>query len=100
MYRNQSRLALGPRAVQLSRSGEVTVDNNYLSAEQAAKALNVSLQTLYAYVSRKGVRSVSIPGTRKRRYWKSDIDRLRDKKQPAAATPGPLKHESEITFLT
>jgi citrate synthase len=79
---------------------EMRVDSNYLSAEQAAKALNVSLQTLYAYVSRKGVRSLPIPGTRKRRYWKSDIDRLRDKKLPAPITPGPLKHESEITLLT
>src|SRR5882762_9261292 len=79
---------------------EMRVDSNYLSAEQAAKALNVNLQTLYAYVSRKGVRSLPIPGTRKRRYWKSDIDRLRDKKLPAPITPGPLKHESEITFLT
>jgi citrate synthase len=76
------------------------VDTNYLSAEQAAKALNVSLQTLYAYVSRKGVRSLPIPGTRKRRYWKSDIDRLLDKKLPAPITPGPLKHESAITLLT
>ncbi len=78
----------------------MNVDSNYLSAEQAAKALNVSLQTLYAYVSRKGVRSLPIPGTRKRRYWKSDIDRLLDKKLPAPITPGPLKHESEITLLT
>src|SRR6266481_4072660 len=100
MYRDQSRLALGPKAVQLARSREMTVDNNYLSAEQAAKALNVSLQTLYAYVSRKGVRSLPIPGTRKRRYWKSDIDRLLNKKLPAPITPGPLKHESEITLLT
>jgi citrate synthase len=79
---------------------EMMVDSNYLSAEQAAKALNVSMQTLYAYVSRKGVRSLPIPGTRKRRYWKSDIDRLLDKKLPAPITPGPLKHESEITLLT
>jgi citrate synthase len=78
----------------------MTMDSNYLSAEQAAKALNVSLQTLYAYVSRKGVRSLPIPGTRKRRYWKSDIDRLREKKQPVAITPGPLKHESAITLIT
>ena len=78
----------------------MNVDSNYLSAEQAAKALSVSLQTLYAYVSRKGVRSLPIPGTRKRRYWKSDIDRLLDKKLPAPITPGPLKHESEITLLT
>ncbi len=79
---------------------ERKVDSNYLSAEQAAKSLNVSLQTLYSYVSRKGVRSLPIPGTRKRRYWKVDIDRLRDKKLPAPITPGPLKHESEITLLT
>src|ERR1700681_4290685 len=79
---------------------EMMLDSNYLTAEQAAKALNVSLQTLYAYVSRKGVRSLPIPGTRRRRYWKSDIDRLRDKKLPAPITPGPLKHESEITHLT
>src|SRR3984893_1303218 len=84
----------------IAHAWEMTVDSNYLSAEQAAKALNVSLQTLYAYVSRKGVRSLPIPGTRKRRYWKSDIDRLRDKKQPAAMPPGPLKHESEITLIT
>ncbi|HWJ36711.1 MAG TPA: citrate synthase [Steroidobacteraceae bacterium] len=76
------------------------MDSNYLSAVQAAKALNVSLQTLYAYVSRKGVRSLPIAGTRRRRYWKSDIDRLRDKKLPTPITPGPLKHESEITLLT
>src|SRR5712664_2566519 len=79
---------------------ERKVDSNYLSAEQAAKSLNVNLQTLYAYVSRKGVRSLPIPGTRKRRYWKSDIDRLRDKKLPAEITPAPFKHESEITLLT
>jgi citrate synthase len=76
------------------------VDSNYLSAEKAAKALDVSLQTLYAYVSRKGVRSLPIPGSRKRRYWKSDIERLRNKKQPIAAPLGPLKRESEITLIT
>jgi citrate synthase len=75
-------------------------DRNYLSAEQAAEALNVNLQTLYAYVSRKGVRSLPVPGTRRRRYWKSDIERLRDRKAPAAITLGPLKHESAITLIT
>jgi citrate synthase len=78
----------------------MTEDNNYLSAQQAAKALNVSLQTLYAYVSRKGVRSVAVPGTRRRRYWKSDIERIRDRKAPTVVTPGPLKHESAITLVT
>ena len=73
-------------------------DDNYLTAAQAAKSLNVSLQTLYAYVSRKGVRSTAIPGTRRRKYWKSDIERLRDKSSPR--TPRPFSPESTITLVT
>jgi len=88
------------RPAQFAGCIKMTTDSNYLSAAQAARALNVSLQTLYAYVSRKGVRSLPIPGTRRRRYWKSDIERLREKKLPAAVTPGPLKHESKITLIT
>jgi citrate synthase len=76
------------------------VDSIYMSAAEAAKALNISLQTLYSYVSRKGVRSVPIPGSRRRRYWKSDIDRLCGKKAATPITPGPLKHESKITLIT
>lgn len=73
-------------------------DDNYLTAAQAAKSLNVSLQTLYAYVSRKGVRSTAIPGTRRRKYWKPDIERLRDKASPRA--PRPFSPESTITLVT
>jgi hypothetical protein len=50
-------------------SGDM-LDSNYLTAEQAAKVLNVNLQTLYAYDSRKGVR---------------------DKKLPAKIAPGPAR---------
>lgn len=79
----------------------MSVDNNYLTAAQAAKILNISVQTLYAYVSRKGVRSVPIPGSRRRRYWKSDIERLCEKKlPPPPPTPRPLAHESKITLVT
>lgn len=76
----------------------MSLENNYLTAAQAAKMLNISLQTLYAYVSRKGVRSVPIPGSRRRRYWKSDIERLREKSSPA--TTSPLARESRITLVT
>ncbi len=48
----------------------------YLSAEEAAALLGISLPTLYAYVSRKNIRSLKIPGTPKRRYWAEDIQRL------------------------
>jgi helix-turn-helix protein len=47
--------------------------DEYLSAADAMKFLGVSAQTLYAYVSRKGIRSRPIPGSRQRRYWKSDL---------------------------
>lgn len=73
-------------------------EDNYLTATQAAETLNVSLQTLYAYVSRKGVRSTPIPGTRRRKYWKSDIERLRSKSSPQ--TSRPFSPESKITLVT
>ena len=49
----------------------------YLDAEEAARSLGVNLQTLYAYVSRKKIRSQAVPGTKRRRYWKDDILSLR-----------------------
>jgi len=42
-----------------------------------AGALGVSIPTLYAYVSRGLIRSQGVPGSRNRRYWKVDIERLR-----------------------
>lgn len=51
-------------------------DHLYLTAEEAAAILDVSLTTLYAYVSRKNIRSVKVEGSRKRRYWAADIERL------------------------
>lgn len=61
----------------------------YLTAAEAARALGVSLPTLYAYTSRGQVRSEPVPGrTRERRYLKQDIDRLRDRK---AARRDPAK---------
>jgi citrate synthase len=52
------------------------MSSEYLSAQEAARMLGVSVRTLYVYVSRKGIRSKPIRGSRKRRYWKLDIDRI------------------------
>src|SRR5260370_30044671 len=49
-----------------------------LSARQAADRLGIKLDTLYAYVSRGRLRSVSIPGSRERRYRVEDIEALLD----------------------
>ena len=77
-------------------------DRLYVTAKQASSTLGVSLPTLYAYVSRKLIRSQTVQGTRKRRYWKADIDRLKGEQD--AAAPGDtslaLINETRITLLT
>src|SRR5207249_1305368 len=47
-----------------------------LTARQAADRLGVKLDTLYAYVSRGRLRSVTVPGTRERRYRGEDVEAL------------------------
>src|SRR3954451_6858101 len=48
-----------------------------LRAREAAARLGVKLDTLYAYVSRGMLRSVSVPGSRERHYRTDDIERFR-----------------------
>src|SRR5882757_2616085 len=77
-------------------------DRLYVTAKQAASALGVSLPTLYAYVSRKLIRSQMVRGTRKRRYWKADIDRLKGEQEAGGQTDSSLGliNETKITLLT
>ena len=59
---------------------------NLLTARQAADRLGIKLDTLYAYVSRGRLQSVSIPGTRERRYRVEDVEALqatREGERPA-----------------
>jgi citrate synthase len=71
----------------------------YVSAAEAMAYLGVNAQTLYAYVSRKGIRSRPVPGSRQRRYWMADVEQLRRaKKAPDLATPS-IRQESEITLI-
>lgn len=49
-----------------------------LTARQAADRLGVKLDTLYAYVSRGRLRSVSVPGSRERRYRLEDVEAVLD----------------------
>jgi len=76
-------------------------DELYVSAEAAAEMLRVSLPTLYAYVSRKKIRSQPVPGSRRNRYWRADIDRVAGGGEaPAAERPGGLRRETDITLIT
>jgi citrate synthase len=52
-------------------------EERFLSAREAARLLDVKLQTLYAYASRGWLRSSPAPGTRRRRYLRGDVERLK-----------------------
>lgn len=52
-------------------------NERYLTAKEAADALEVSVNTIYAYVSRGLIRSeASNMGKRQRRYYREDVDKL------------------------
>ena len=78
-------------------------DGLYLSADEAAAILSVSLPTLYAYVSRKNIRSLKVDGSRSRRYWAADIQRLAKPRSDVVALsnePQRIASSSTITLLT
>ena len=73
----------------------------YLTARQAAHALQVTTATLYAYTSRGQVHSEPVPQRpRERRYSREDIDRLRERKEarrdPAKAAARGLHWGSPV----
>ena len=72
----------------------------YISADDAAGLLGVTTGTLYAYVSRKGLRSFSISGTRKRRYWRADIVALLGSNEPEKNSGHVLARTTALTLLT
>jgi citrate synthase len=84
-------------------------DASWLSAADACRALEVTAQTLYAYVSRGLVRSEAARGaSRRRRYSRDDVERLRRRKagrrDPDAAAAEALRWglpvlESRITLI-
>lgn len=76
------------------------VESEYVTAEEAARMLGVRLATLYAYVSRKGVRSQKLAGVRQHRYWRADIERLRRRERQPKALEGVLHSESQVTLIT
>ena len=58
------------------------MQRSYLTAAEAAAALNVTRATLYAYTSRGQLQSEPVPGRPKeRRYFRLDIERLRERKE-------------------
>jgi citrate synthase len=78
-------------------------DNHlYFSAEEAADHLGVSRATLYAYVSRKGIRSEKAPNSKERRYWKADVLAVRASKgsRGVRAETSGISSVSALTLIT
>ncbi len=53
----------------------------YVSAAEAVRLLDIKKDTLYAYVSRGLLQSVSVPGKRAKQYLREDIERLQQRKR-------------------
>jgi citrate synthase len=70
----------------------------YLTAQQAADRLGVSVSTLYAYVGRKQIRTQRVPRSKSRLYWSEDIERLSNGSAPPTADV--LVPETSITLIT
>lgn len=70
----------------------------YLTAREAADMLGVNLGTLYAYVSRKRIRTQPVPGARARLYWREDIERLM--RGAAGVAHDVLVPQTAITLIT
>jgi citrate synthase len=85
-------------------------NNRYLTAQEAADELGISVDTLYAYVSRGLIRSEASDGEkRSRRYPLEDVQRLKrrkgeyhhpDKVAAGAMQAGTPVMESAITMIT
>jgi len=73
-------------------------DRLYMSADEAAEALGVSVATVYAYVSRKLLRSHRPPGERASKYWRADVERMRG--GAGGRENDPLVSETQITVIT
>jgi citrate synthase len=71
----------------------------YWTAGQSADFLGVSLNTLYAYISRKGIRSVPVAGSREHRYLRADIEGIRERRK-RAPDAAPIAEQSAITLMS
>jgi len=76
----------------------------YLTADDAAKDLGISVSSLYAYVSRGFIKSQPMGNSRKKGYLRSDIEALKRKKKGLKDDPNfyysPNLEYNSITKIT
>lgn len=75
-------------------------DELYMTAEDAAEALEVSVPTLYTYVSRGLIRSQRVPGAKSRRYWRADVAKVASGGKETPPLPALQRNLVETTAIT
>lgn len=75
------------------------LDEEYITANEASALLGVSRATIYAYVSRKGIHSQAMPGTRQHRYRRVDIEQIKGRAGRSASSPDGIEIDSRITTI-
>src|SRR3954470_13314566 len=65
-------------------------DDGLVTAREAADRLGIKPDTLYAYVSRGLLQSVTVPGSRERRYRAEDVERFRSSRGERGGPAEPL----------
>jgi len=76
----------------------------YLTADDAARNLGISVSSLYAYVSRGLIKSQSLENSRRKGYLRTDIEALKRKKKGFKDDPNfyysPNIKDNYITKIT
>jgi citrate synthase len=74
--------------------------DQWMTSEAAARHLGVKPETLYAYVSRGTVQSERIPGSRRSRFLRADVERLAARQRRGGRAGGlELIVETDLTLL-
>lgn len=74
--------------------------DTWVSTAEAAALLAVKPETLYAYVSRGLLRSERVPGDRRSRYLRADVERLAGRQRSGGRAGGlEIIVETELTLL-
>jgi citrate synthase len=81
-------------------SAQVATDP-WMTSEAAARRLGVKPETLYAYVSRGSVRSERVPGSRRSRFLRADVEKLAGRQRGGGGRAGGLELiiETDLTYL-
>jgi citrate synthase len=78
----------------------MTDDGQWLSSEAATQRLGVKAETLYAYVSRGMIQSERVPGSRRSRFLKADVERVAGRQRGGGRAGGlELIVETNLTYL-